>query len=433
MGTFELAALLVTMAALLAYVNRRFLGLPSSIGLMALALLVSLGVLAAGLVWPALPTGVEDLLRTVDLNKALLKGMLGFLLFAGALHVDLGDLEKRAPAVAVLATGGVLISTALVGILAWLVLAHVVGLPVSFLHCLIFGALISPTDPIAVLSILKTLGAPRSLATKIAGESLFNDGVGIVLFLGLLAAAGLPGHGGVDATGLGLLFVQEALGGAGLGLAAGFLVYRLLRSIDDYHVELLLTLALVFGGYALAHALHVSGPIAMVVAGLLVGNHGRALGMSDLTRDRLDTFWELVDESLNAVLFVLLGLEVLVLELSGRTILAAALAIPLVLFSRFVAVGVPLTLLGRRRRFTPHAVTVLTWGGLRGGISVALVLWFGGLLPDAQAATRDVLIAMTYAVAAFSILVQGLTLGPLLTRLGLRGDATASAAPLSPS
>ena len=352
----------------------------------------------------------ERLVRGIPFEKVLLEGMLGLLLFAGALHVNLGDLLASKWSVATFATVGVVGSTFAVGGLLF-ALSAALGLELRWIHCLLFGALISPTDPIAVLSILKQLGAPKALETKIAGESLFNDGIGVVVFLTLLDVA--AGGGELDFGHVVALFAAEAVGGVALGLALGYGAYRLLKSVDNYEVEILVTLALVVGGYALAGAIHTSGPLAMVVAGLLIGNHGRQFAMSARTREHLDTFWELVDEILNAVLFVLIGLEVLVLTLSGRYLLAGLIAIPLVLLARLVTVGVPVTILRLFRRFSPRAVRVLTWGGLRGGISVALAL----SLPHATleaAAVRETLLTITYVVVAFSIVVQGLTIKHLL-------------------
>jgi CPA1 family monovalent cation:H+ antiporter len=421
MDLFQASALLLTLAALFNYVNYRFLKIPASIGIMLMGLVTSLILLAVGQWVPAVFSLASEVLSSIDFNKALMNGMLGLLLFAGALHVDIGDLTAQKGVVAILATIGVSLSTFLVGFSMYALLA-VLGLPIPLIHCLLFGALISPTDPIAVLSILKTLGAPKELETKIAGESLFNDGVGVVIFLAMLGIAGLgPAGGEVTAGSVAMLFVQEAFGGAAFGLLIGYFAYRLLRSIDDYQVEILISLALVTGGYALAQALHLSGPIAMVVAGLFIGNRGRALAMSDRTRLHLDLFWELIDEILNAVLFVLIGLTVLVIPFESSLILPAVLAIPLTLASRFIAVALPMSAMAMRRKFTPHAVKILTWGGLRGGISVALALWLSELLGDAHPRSRGIILAATYSVVVFSIVVQGLTIGPLLRRLGLIG------------
>jgi CPA1 family monovalent cation:H+ antiporter len=330
--------------------------------------------------------------------------MLGFLLFAGALHVNLGDLLQQKWVISSLATAGLLISTLIVASLTWILLRSL-GLDLPFIYCLLFGALISPTDPIAVLGILKNANAPKSLETKITGESLFNDGVGVVVFIVLLDV--VRGGHEIDAGDVVLFFLQEAVGGAVFGLATGFLVYWMLKSVDNYPVEILLTMALVTGTYALAETLHLSAPIAVVVAGLLIGNQGRALAMSEKTCEHLDSFWELVDEILNAVLFVLIGLEILVLQFNLSYLLAGLAAILLVLAARWVSVGIPISLLRLRREFSPNVVKIMTWGGLRGGISVALAL----SLPSGP--ERDVILAITYTVVVFSILVQGLTIGRL--------------------
>jgi CPA1 family monovalent cation:H+ antiporter len=419
MNWFEIIALLVTLAALFSYLNHRFLGFPTTVGLMVIGLLFSMGLLAAGNVFPGLEPKVVALLERIEFDRTLMEGLLGFLLFAGALHVNLDDLLKQKRVIGLLATVGLLVSTGLVSGMIWVV-TNLLGLELPFIICLLFGALISPTDPIAVLAILKSLGAPKTLETKIVGESLFNDGVAVVVFLAVLGVAGLSGHGPEEA-GVAVevlkLFAVETLGGLAFGLGAGFLAFLLFRSVDNYEVEILLSLALVAGGYALAGALHVSGPIAMVVAGLLVGNQGRSLAMSDRTREHLDTFWKLVDEVLNAVLFVLIGLEVLVITFNRSWLGAGLLAIPIVLMARWVAVGAPILALRRVRTFTPHAVKVLTWGGLRGGISVALALSLKASLGQSDRAAYEGLLMMTYVVVAFSIVVQGLTIAPLLRRL----------------
>jgi CPA1 family monovalent cation:H+ antiporter len=421
MDLYEVSSLLITLAALFNYANYKWLKLPTTIGIMAMALVLSLIVIALGTVFPAVERTAELLLAQVDFSKALMNGMLGLLLFAGALHVDLGSLSAQKGVIALLATVGVLASTFMVGGAIYMVLP-LIGLQLDLIHCLLFGSLIAPTDPIAVMGVLKTLGAPKSLETKIAGESLFNDGVGVVVFLALLGVAGLnPHHHGEFTAGhVALTFVQEAFGGAAFGGMIGWLAYLLLKSADDYQVEILISLATVMGGYAMANALHLSGAIAMVVAGILLGNQGRAFAMSERTRRHLDTFWELVDEILNAVLFSLIGLEMLVLTLDGKYVLAGLLAIPITLLARLIAVGLPMQVIPRVRR-NPHAVKVLTWGGLRGGISVALALWLGGLLGEEHREQRDLLLVMTYVVVVFSIVVQGLTVGSLVKRLGL-GD-----------
>ncbi len=416
MDLFNILAILITLTAVFSYINFRYIGLPVTIGVMVIALSMSLMLNLLGPFGLGLKPQAELLLRNIDFDRTLLHGMLSFLLFAGALHIDINDLIELKWSIGALATVGTLISTFLVGTLTWFVLGWF-GIGLSYLYCLLFGALISPTDPIAVLSILKTAGAPKSLEMRITGESLFNDGVGIVVFLVILEMA--TGTHGVSAGHIGLLFVQEVIGGVLFGLGIGYLAYQMLKSVDNYQVELLITLALVAGGYALADALHLSGPIAIVVAGLLIGNHGRLFGMSEKTRAHLDVFWELVDEILNAVLFVLIGLEVLVLTFTKQYLLVSLLIIPLVLFARFVAIGIPVTLLRPFRAFSPGAVRIMTWGGLRGGISVALAL---SLPPGRE---RDVILAITYAVVVFSIVVQGLTLGRMVKRTILEPAAQA--------
>ena len=409
MEPLNLAAILITLSALFSYINHRFIGLPTTIGVMLIALLMSLLLILIGELGVARFDEVaERLLLGVDFDETLMHGMLSFLLFAGALHVDLGGLKQQKWVITILATVGVFLSTMIVGVLAWAVLSWL-GIGIPFIYCLLFGALISPTDPIAVLSTLKSVGIVKSLETKIAGESLFNDGVGVVVFLVIAGMA--VGPGDVSVGSAALLFVREAVGGVLFGLGLGYAGFFLLRTVDNYQVEVLITLAMVMGGYAAALALHTSGPIAMVVAGLLIGNRGRVLAMSDRTREHLDTFWELVDEILNAVLFVLIGLEVLVLQFTREYMFAGLLMIPLVLIARTISVGVPINLLRLKRDFSPHVVKILVWGGIRGGISVALAL----SLPAGP--QRDVIVAMTYIIVVFSILVQGLTIGKVAKRL----------------
>ena len=415
MELFETIAVLITLAAAFGYLNQRFLRLPQTIALMLMSLVVAGGLVllgrVAGPLGQQIEKAAEDLIWGINLDKVLLQGMLSLLLFAGALHVNLDDLAASKWSIGTFATIGVIGSTFAVGAMIY-ALSRCMDLPLRWIHCLLFGALISPTDPIAVLSILKKAGAPKALETKIAGESLFNDGIGVVVFLSLLEIA-TGGHG-ASAGGMVRLFVVEAVGGIAFGLVLGYAAYRLLKSVDNYQVEILITLSLVLGGYALAGRIHTSGPLAMVAAGLLVGNHGRRLAMSDRTREHLDTFWELVDGILNAVLFVLIGLEVLVLKekFSGKYLLAGGLAVPLVLLARLVSVGVPVRLLSLRRDFAPRAIRVLTWAGLRGGISVAMALRLHTALPGEPAARLT--LTMTYVVVAFSILVQGLTVKRLV-------------------
>jgi CPA1 family monovalent cation:H+ antiporter len=405
----DLIALLITLTAVLAWVNQRFVRLPTTIGVMGIALLLSLVLVSLSeMGLPQLEARAEAAVRTIDFSLVLMHGMLSLLLFAGALHVDLEELASRKWPIGVLATVGVVISTLLIATGSRLVF-ELVGIEMAWIHCLLFGALVSPTDPIAVMGILKSAKAPKGLEIKITGESLFNDGVAVVLFAVLLKIA--AGAEPVGAGQVALLFVEEVAGGVLLGLALGYLAFRMLRSIDNYQVEVMITLALVMGGYALATRLHVSGPLAMVAAGLLIGNRGRLLAMSDRTREHLDTFWELVDEILNAVLFLLIGLELVVLTFGRASLTAGLLMVPLAIAVRFVAVGVPMSLMRRFHALTPHAVKILTWGGVRGGISVALAL---SLPPGPE---RQVLLAVTYVIVLASILLQGLTLGAVVRRL----------------
>ena len=408
MDLITIIAILITLTALFSYLNHRFIGLPTTIGVMFIALLVSLLLIVLNAFGLGLHAHARRILSGIQFDKTLLQGMLSFLLFAGALHINLDDLLARKWSIAILATLGTLLSAFLVGGMTWFGLGRF-GVELPFVLCLLFGALISPTDPIAVLGLLKTAGAPKSLEMKIAGESLFNDGIGVVLFLVVLEVAG--GSHEPSAGYIGGLLVQEVGGGAGLGLGLGYLAYRMLKSVDNYQVEILLSLALVTGGYALADSLHVSGPIAIVMAGLLIGNHGRLFAMSEQTRHQLDTFWELVDEILNAVLFVLIGLELLILTFTSSALLLSLLIIPMVLVARFVSIGIPLSLLGRFRTFTPGTVRILTWGGLRGGISVALAL---SIPPMPE---RPMLLTFTYTTVLFSILVQGTTIKQMVARI----------------
>jgi len=337
MKLFEITAILMVLTALFSYINYRVLRMPTTIGVMFIALLVSLGIVALG--WLGMDIGqtsIARILETIDFNQALLHGMLSFLLFAGAMHIKLEDLTSQKWVITVLATVGVVASTFIVGGLTWIVL-DLLNIPVSLTYCLLFGALISPTDPVAVIGILKTAAVPKSLETKIAGESLFNDGIGVVVFLIILELA--LGGGEVTVGRVALLFLEEAVGGAVLGMAIGVLAYQMLKRVNNYQVEVIITLALVMGGYALADRIHTSGPIAIVVAGLLIGNHGRAFAMSEVTRDRLDNFWELIDEILNALLFMLIGLELLIVPFTRALLIAGLLSIAITMFARWASVG----------------------------------------------------------------------------------------------
>ncbi|MEO5733667.1 MAG: sodium:proton antiporter [Rubrivivax sp.] len=409
-GVLDITATCLVLTALLAYLNLRFVGLPTAIGVMVAALGLSLLLVAldtTGLV-TSLHHYEASLLKSIDFSDVLMQGMLSLLLFAGALHVDLSELKSYRWQIGGLAVVGTLLSTVVVGLAMWWLLP-MLGVAISLPYCLVFGALISPTDPIAVMGILKSAKAPKNLELVIAGESLFNDGVGVVVFSLLVAVAA---SGQVPTAGHAAeLLLVEAGGGLIFGAVLGYITFRLLRSIDHYQVEVLLTLAAVMGGYALASRLHISGPLAMVVAGLIVGNHGRALAMSDTTKRYIDGFWELLDEILNAVLFVLIGMEVIVVRFFDGFAVVAVAAIVVTLLSRALTVGLPVTVFGRFFALPQGAGPVLTWGGLRGGISVALAL----SLPAGP--ERDVLLAITYCVVVFSIGVQGLTIGKLVRRV----------------
>lgn len=411
MTLLDVLALLIGSSALGGYLNHRFLGLPHTIGLVVVALAASGVILAIDHLNPSLQIAetVGGAIKEVDFQKALMEGMLSALLFAGAAHVDLTELAERKWAIGLMATIGILISTTLVACAMWAV-ANGLGFELPFIWALVFGALISPTDPVAVLGILKTVKIPRLLQAKIAGESLFNDGVGVVVFSILVAVAvGSGGHGGeITALAITKLFFWEAVGGIVLGLIGGLIAYWMMSTIDERYIEVMITIALVTGVYAIALKLHVSGPIAVVIAGLLIGNHGARFAMNEQTRQHVFQFWELTDEILNSVLFLLIGLEVLVIAFSPEHTGLALIAIPVVLVARLIAVAIPIGFLRLRNEFEDGAVRILTWAGLRGGISVALAL----SLPEGP--YKPVILTMTYAVVVFSILVQGLTVERLV-------------------
>lgn len=405
---FEIAVSCLVLTALLAYLNHRFVGLPTTIGVMSIALVLSFVLIGLDLIGFGFFRDYEQaFLSSIDFSDVLMEGMLSLLLFAGALHVDLSELRAVRWQVGTLAVVGTVISSLLIGFGLWFVMP-LVGISLPLAYCLVFGTLISPTDPIAVMGILKSAGAPKRLEIVIAGESLFNDGVGVVLFA--LALAMATSGETPTASHAALLLLEEAGGGILLGLLLGYGSFLLLRSIDSYLEEVLITLATVLGGYALALHLHVSGPLAMVVVGLAIGNHGRALAMSDETRKHLDMFWELLDEILNAVLFLLIGLEVVLIPVSGGLLLAALAAIVLTLTARLVTVAAPIALFGRSFGLPAGSWRVLTWGGLRGGISVALAL----SLP--AGAEHSIILTLTYSVVVFSILGQGLSIGRVIRK-----------------
>ncbi|MEM7069623.1 MAG: sodium:proton antiporter [Pseudomonadota bacterium] len=412
LSLFEIATVLLALSALFGWINHVTFKLPHTIGLLVFALLASLCLLLAEQLYPAL--GVTDtfqeIIGQIDFYSTVMEGMLAFLLFAGALHVNFDKMADQKWPITLMATVGVIVSTFIVGTGFWYLTA-LFGINIPFAWALVFGALISPTDPVAVLSLLKSVNVPASLEAKIAGESLFNDGVGVVVFTIVVAiAVGGTGGDAVDPLHIAELFAVEALGGAVLGLVTGWVAYRAMATMDEYTLEILISLGIVAATYAIALRLHLSGPIAVVITGLLMGNRGVRVGMSDKTAEHLFSFWHLVDEILNSVLFLLIGLEILIVAIDpsfGWIVLAT---IPLVLFARLCAVSFPIIVLSRVRAFSQGAIPVLTWGGLRGGISVALVL----SLPDNE--NKPLLLTATFGVVLFSVIVQGLTVKNVINR-----------------
>ena len=409
MTFLQISSALIVLAGAFAAINSIFLRLPSAIGILIVSLSASFCLLCVDLIWPSLGllTIMHKAVDGFEFSSALLEGMLGLLLFAGALHVKLTDLKANWRVILLMATMGVALSTVVAGVgFSW-----ITGAPLMI--ALVFGALISPTDPVAVLGVLRAANLKKSLETKIAGESLFNDGVGYVVFLVLVGIAFPVGdaHGGGFGDAI-KLFVQEAVGGALLGIALGWGTYKIMTKIDDYSVEVLLTLALAFGGYQLAMWMHISAPIMAVCAGLLIGDELTSHAMSQKTRDYVEAFWKLIDEILNAVLFLMIGLEVFAIAFSMDAIIAGVLSIGLSLLARLVAVFVPITLLRPFREFSEGIVPIMTWGGLKGGISVALAL----SLPDSE--WKPLILTVTYIVVLFSIIVQGLTVAPFARRVG---------------
>ncbi len=410
MDAYLIATILILLSGIFGYINVRFLKLPNTIGLMVITIVFTLIVIALSYFDPTLLNFEKEIISKINFKELLLEEMLSFLLFAGALHTNFNQLKIQKWPVLMFSTVGVLTSTFLVGIAMYYVLL-LVGMPIEFIYCLLFGALISPTDPIAVLGILKKANVPKKLETKIVGESLFNDGVGVVVFLTIFQIASF-GTENVAVMDIVQLFGKEVLGGILLGAILGWITYRLLKSIDDYDIEVIITLAAVMGGTVLAQKLHLSAPLAMVTAGLIVGNDTvRDTAMSKTTERYVDKFWELIDILLNAILFVMIGMEMLVLVIEGDYIIAGLIAIPLVLACRFLSLLVPINIFKKKLDFVPNTNIIMTWGGLRGGISIALAL---GLTNDMH---RDLFLVITYIVVIFSIIVQGLTVGELVKKL----------------
>lgn len=409
MDVFTIITVLIVLAAIFGYLNTRFLKLPNTIGLMAITITCTLIVLAISYFDDTLLEQEKLLISEIDFETVLLDVMLSFLLFAGALHTNFQQLKVQRKPILAFATIGTITSTFIVGVLVYYLLP-LLGLQVDFIYCLLFGALISPTDPIAVLGILKQVGAPKKLETKIVGESLFNDGIGVVVFLTIFQIA----KGGTEISALHIaeLFLVEVGGGIALGLLLGWLTYRLLKSIDDYDTEIIITIAAVMGGTVIAQSLHLSAPLAMVTAGLMVGNDTvRNTAMSKITEQYVDKFWEMVDVLLNNILFVLIGMEILVLTFDKEYILAGVLIIPLLLFSRYLSLMLPIKFYSKKLDFVPKTNLIMTWGGLRGGISIALALSL------TTSMHRDLFLVITYIVVVFSIIGQGLTLGKLIKKV----------------
>jgi len=405
----EILTVTIVLAAIFGYINQRWIKWPPTIGIMVLALLFSIVLAITGTFIPAFLQKAVVIIAGIDFQKVLMNFMLSFLLFAGAIHINANRLKKERIPIIVLSTAGTVISTLLVGALSWY-LFKLFHLDIDFVYCLLFGALISPTDPIAVLAILKAAKIPPSLEIKISGESLFNDGMAVVLFLSIAEAAknGTQNFAVFD---LVKLFAQEAAGGLLFGAVLGYIGFWALRFIDNYSIEILVTLAMVMGGYTLAGYLHVSGPLAMVVAGIITGNKAKEEVMSGITQDYLSKFWELIDEILNAVLFLLVGMEMLIIKVNIIVMLIGAIIIFGVLLARWISVFIPVYFLKFRMPFEKNVVTILTWGGLRGGLSVALAL---SLAPSMH---KDEFVLVTYIVVVFSILVQGLSIGRVVKRL----------------
>lgn len=411
MDYFLIITTLVVLAAAFGYLNVRFLKLPNTIGLMVITIVFTLAVIALSYFDNTLLNAEKYIITQIDFETVLLDIMLSFLLFAGALHTNFEQLKIQRWPVLVFATLGVLVSTFLVATAMFYCL-QLLGLQVDYIYCLLFGALISPTDPIAVLGILKQAGVPKKLETKIVGESLFNDGVGVVVFLTLFQIASASGTE-IEPLDILKMFGEEIIGGILLGLFLGWITYRLMKSIDDYDIEVIITLAAVMGGTVIAQKFHLSAPLAMVTAGLIVGNNTvRQSAMSEITESYVDKFWELIDILLNTILFVLIGMEMLVLTLEGNYIIAGLIAIPIVLLCRFTSLLFPINFFKKRLDFVPNTNLIMTWGGLRGGISIALAL---GLTQEMH---RELFLVITYVIVVFSIIVQGLTVGKLVKRLG---------------
>lgn len=414
MSLFTLSAIILTVVAFIAFLNERFIKLPTAIGVIAISLVVSLLIPLTGYMVPSVNIFAHDVIKSIDFKEVVFHGVLGFLLFAGALHIDLRNLRAQALPVALLATVSVVISTVIVGFLTSMVGIYLFHLEISTIWYYVFGALISPTDPVAVLALMKKLNAPKQIETKIAGESLFNDGTAVVVFTVILAMAIAPEHASPSFAARELM--TEAGGGLLYGAVLGLVGNWLIGKIDSYEVETMITLAMASAGYSLAEYLHVSAPLAVVVAGIIVGNFSQGRTMSQKTEERLFGFWHMLDELLNLMLFSLMGLYVMTVHFTTTYLVIGGFAIVIALFARWVSVGAPIRLLSTFREIYPGSIRILTWGGLKGGISVALVL----SLPEFKG--KELLVVMTYAVVLFSMLVQGLSVGKLITKIGERNE-----------
>lgn len=417
MEVYNIITLIVVLAAIFAYINFRFIKLPSTIGIMLISLLASLIVIGLGVISPVFFVETTKAISLIDFQTVLLHIMLSFLLFAGAIHIDSKKLKAERLSIITFSTIGVVISTIVVGSLLYFVIS-LFGLSVDYLYCLLFGSLISPTDPIAVVGILKKANIPSSLEIKISGESLFNDGVGVVLFISIYQIAQI-GYANISVWNIIWLFIREAGGGILFGWLLGYIGFLVLKSIDNYVVEVMITLAIVMGGYAFAEFIHISGPLAMVMAGLITGNRSMNVVASDISTDYINKFWEMIDEVMNAILFLLIGFEMLLVPFNLTLLALGCITILIVLFARLVSVWLPITLLKYKKSFPKNTIPILTWSALRGGISVALALSVPKYMYG------EMFVSITYIVVLFSIVVQGLTIGKFAKRMVEKNPETA--------
>ncbi len=406
MNIFLIITILVAITAVFAYLNARFLKMPETIGMMIIALIFSLLLISAGLLFPSISEYAKNFVSEINFSKVLLDIMLSFLLFAGALHTDSSLLKANRSSITLFAVLGVILSTLFVGTLLFFLL-KLFPIQINFLYCLLFGALVAPTDPIAVLGILTKVGAPKEIEIKIVGESLFNDGIGVVIFLSLLEIINI-GTENISFGGISLLLLQEIGGGILFGWLLAFVGYRMMKNIDHYQTEVLITLAMVMGGWALAQYLHLSGPLAIVVAGIYTGSRSTKFAMSDVTEEYVYKFWELIDVLMNAILFVLIGLEILTLDFNIFYLLAGIIMIPITIFARYFSLFIPAKIFKKQIKTDIKTIKIMTWGGLRGGLSIAMALSLSYPLPKSQ------FVFMIYVVVLFSIIVQGLTIGKFI-------------------